>query len=140
MSFATDIAKFAKKTNRNILDVRKTVFFNLSTMIIINTPVDKGRARGNWVPKLHDFAHGVVEPVSLVQITAEIKAIGDSARGDDTLTLVNNLPYILKLEYGGYNDGPKVVGGFSRQAPAGMVRISVSGYQKMIRKQIRSFT
>ena len=43
--------------------------------------------------------------------------------------MTNNLPYIQKLEYGGYPNpaktGDKTVNGYSKQAPAGMVRISL---------------
>jgi hypothetical protein len=44
--------------------------------------------------------------------------------------IVNNLPYIAVLEYGGYPNPPsdpvhgKTIGGYSKQAPQGMVRVT----------------
>lgn len=135
MSFAQDMLKFAKKTNSNILEVRKAVFFDLAKQIIVRTPVDTGRARGNWQPNLHNFSSGVVGGVKHDPMP-DVRKVADSARGDDSLTLVNNLPYIHKLEYGGYGKGPKTRYGYSRQAPYGMVRITVASYKKSMRKAV----
>jgi hypothetical protein len=48
-------------------------------------------------------------------------------------TLANNLPYANVIEYGGYQgDGPNTVGGFSKQAPQGVVRVNVLRFQQLI--------
>ena len=54
------------------------------------------------------------------------------------LFFTNNLPYINKLEYGGYPNPPKNVtgktaGGFSLQAPIGWVRKELKKMRKAIR-------
>ena len=59
---------------------------------------------------------------------------------------VNNVPWILKLENGGYPKSPKKgtyvgkgqyeirsSGGFSIQAPAGMVKVSVAEYESILK-------
>jgi lysozyme family protein len=43
--------------------------------------------------------------------------------------LTNSLPYAMTIEYGGYPNPPKnptgkTIGGFSTQAPAGVVRVT----------------
>ena len=48
-------------------------------------------------------------------------------------TLANNLPYANVIEYGGSpGDGPNTVGGFSKQAPQGVVRVNVLRFQQLI--------
>jgi hypothetical protein len=54
--------------------------------------------------------------------------------------LSNNLPYIEKLEYGGYPDGPNTIGGFSKQAPAGMVRVNMARITAHVRAARRGGT
>jgi hypothetical protein len=81
------------------------------------------------------------------QTLQKIKAVVEQAKGDNSLCLANNLSYIAKLEFGGYpnppkhggktkeytrKDGtkvgglPKTVNGYSRQAPHGMVGVTVA--------------
>jgi len=85
--------------------------------VVLLTPVDEGRAR----------ASRAVFPGSLVGLGLW-----------QTVWITSSLPYIEVLEYGGYPDPPlrgswnprlrryevKSAGGFSRQAPRGMVRIT----------------
>ena len=44
----------------------------------------------------------------------------------DTITLSNNLPYAMRLEYG-----------WSKKAPAGMVRLNVARFQQWVDKEAR---
>ena len=134
MSFSSDIAKFAKKAGENMVTTRKSVFFQLAESIVERTPVDTGRAKGNWQPSLHTFKSGTVAGAS--DPIPAIKMVADSANGDDSMCLINNLPYIQPLEYGYYGEGPKVIGGYSSQAPRGMVRITVREFKVALRKAV----
>ena len=54
-----------------------------------------------------------------------------SPSGDESIYISNNLPYIATLEYGGYPNPPKsgsgkTVNGFSKQAPKGMVGVTLA--------------
>ena len=57
----------------------------------------------------------------------------------DQFTLSNNLPYAWKLEYGGYpGDGPNTVGGYSKQAPSGCVRVNVARFDAILEEMARA--
>jgi len=136
MSFENDIRKFAKKAGTNMVNVRKSLFFDLSKQIMERTPVDKGRAIGNWIPSIGKPSRRTTRGNNNF-VMARVQNVLKKTRFDDTLYLVNNLPYINKLEYGGYSDGPLTTGGFSNKAPKGMVRVTVAGAMVSLRKAVR---
>ena len=47
--WSVDLNKFTKATKDKILDVRKTFAFLIYSSVVKKTPVDTGRARGNWL-------------------------------------------------------------------------------------------
>ena len=101
--------------------------------VITETPVDSGRARGNW------FIDDTFNPS---QVGASQKRKGANyvrvrTKGGllgKTKFLYNNLPYVKKLEFGGYSGSPtdKTVGGFSRLAPNGMVRKNLANFARKL--------
>ena len=127
-------------------DVRGVYLAGLSN-IVKETPADTGRARNNWFL--------TVNAPSNRTTTSKDSGGGSSLSQAGKLPksvlgkkiyFTNNLPYIGALEYGGY---PKPVkkgsyingkyqklssGGFSKQAPNGMVRKTLI----LMRNKIRS--
>lgn len=114
---------------------------NLFGDIIKATPVDTGRARANW------FATGISQSG---KTTDRVDKSGDSAAASaqkvtatlkdwSTFKLTNNLSYIGVLEFGLYGDGPLTTGGFSKQAPAGMLRINVLRFNRLIQENARLY-
>lgn len=151
MSFANDLEKFAKKTNLNLDAVVVNTFFKLNSLVIKRTPVDEGYARGGWIASLNF-------PSSSPNVSD--KTGSDTLNKANKVTenmvgkvwyLVNSVIYIRVLEYGGYPNPPllgtwnpktkeyeiRSIGGFSKLAPAGMVRISIIEIKKEIAKQVR---
>lgn len=126
--------------------VRKKVAVKLYDSIVKKTPVDTGRARGNWQISI---GHDATETVN----REDKKALGtvsaykgeetgklQNVKGDETIYISNNLPYIAKLEYGGYGDNSpsgKTENGFSKQAPNGMVGVTVANFKKHIDEAVR---
>ncbi len=107
------------------LMVRK-IGLELFSRVIMRTPVDKGRARANWQVAINSAPSGVLD-LNDKDGSATISAADAAMTGlkaGDTIYLANNLPYIQKLEDGS-----------SKQAPAGMVALSVQDFQN-IAKQI----
>jgi len=103
--------------NRSNQAVRMLAFEALSR-IVLRTPIDTGRARGNWNVGVGNPDHGV----NLVGFdkagTGTInrgQAVLAAAAPDQTLYITNSLPYILPLEHG-----------HSGQAPAGMVMVTLA--------------
>ena len=62
---------------------------------------------------------------------------------EQTIYISNNLPYITKLEYGGYPKNPKggsgkTVNGYSKQAPEGMVGVTLANNEAIFDSAVRS--
>jgi len=115
--FAKRIRARAKRveTNSNALKI-KTSGAILQT-VVLATPVDTGRARGNWQV-------GLGTPISSVKNAADKSGSGAisqgisraaSAKSKQNIYISNNVPYINRL-----NDG------YSAQAPAGFVEQAVA--------------
>ena len=145
MSFASDIEKWAKKTKLKPNEVKRATFLDLSRQIMTLTPVDTGRARGNWIPSLNQPKTRALHTTDNFVMT-RVENVLSKEKADDTLYLMNNLPYIWKLEYGGYGPadenvyGPtskKTIGGYSIQAPNGMVRVTVQNFRKALKKAVK---
>jgi hypothetical protein len=88
-----------------------------------------GRFRGNWQFSIDTPADGVLDQVdrsgnvSIAVLKAQVEALTIG----QTAYLVNNLPYGVPLEYG-----------HSKQAPGGMVRITLARFQQIVDEAIRN--
>jgi hypothetical protein len=129
-SFEDQMRRIEINTVRRLDLLGRKIALELFRRVIYKTPVDSGRARANWQVTIGSAASGTVE-IDDTNGTATMTRATAASRGfraGDIIYLTNNLPYIMKLEEGGYPDGPKTVGGFSRQAPAGMVALTVQEF------------
>lgn len=96
----------------------KKVSLQVLTGVVLRTPVDTGRARGNWQLTLGEPAEKVIDrsdknenPMTVGQEMA--KAAQINKLGVDVF-ITNNVEYILYLEEG-----------TSKQAPSGMVALTL---------------
>ena len=122
MSFKSDINRFKDKASDRAKIVFYKVCFDMSESIIKQTPVDSGRAKGNWQPTINSPASGTTNDLGEVSI-GKTGSVAAKLKLGDTFYLVNNLPYIKRL-----NDG------WSDQAPAGFVDSTVSRFRQIARK------
>jgi hypothetical protein len=180
-SFGIQVAEWAKKTNHRIDVSVRRITLELFSGIIAATPVDTGRARGNWQTSVGSPTSGVIDRDDLTGAAAIAEARDKMGGAGKVTYLTNNLPYIQVLEYGGYPNPPKrgtlvsrgaVVGslglsgfsgnislrqslalssrtrepavyeirssgGYSRQAPAGMVRINMARVQQIVSEALK---
>jgi len=136
--------QWAKKTGEDLEKITRGFCINLSTSVIIKTPVGNpelwsspaphgytgGRARNNWFPSLNNISNKTTERKAKTGQAAvnRVKDRTSGLKAGDTFYLTNNLPYIRRLEYEGW----------STQAPAGMVRISISEAEQSLTKAINS--
>lgn len=99
--------------------VRGTLY-GLTNRIVKRSPVDTGRFRNNWQASVNTINTATTESVDRSGSGAINKARGTINRLEmgSTFYLSNNLPYAQRLEYG-----------WSKQAPSGMLRISVAELQ-----------
>ena len=143
MSFSADIETFAKKTGSSVDETLRATALELFGSVIKDNPVDTGRAKGNWQTSIGSPASGEVDRLGDSAALAEMRSVTAQFSAGKTIYLTNNLPYIWKLEYGGYGTGPgateKTNGtGFSIQAPAGMVRKNVARIQQIVAKEAKA--
>lgn len=159
MTFGEEIAKWCEgsKTRTNLV-IRKTGL-EIFRRVVKRTPVDQGRARSNWF-------FTVDGPSSQTTDSKDTSKEGDSTVNretsnalkfdcfkNDALYITNNMPYISVLEYGGYPNPPlkgtriksgdkveyviKSAGGYSKQAPAGMVRVTLAEIDDILNKAVK---
>lgn len=116
--FSADLDRaFEEKVQGKVIAVQKKVALEALRRVIFKTPVDTGRARGNWQVSLGVRDDGVLEvtdPSGQPTIDKGTRPITDLNRFD-IIYIQNNLPYIQRLE-----------DGYSQQAPAGMVAVTVA--------------
>lgn len=134
-SFERSIENFIKKAKKNPELVVRQVTIKLYSQIILASPVDTGRFRMNWQASYGTPATGILlaeDKSGSRAIANATNFVMNSAKWDE-FRFTNNLPYAATIEFGGYpGNGPNTVGGFSRQAPQGVVRVTVSRFQRLI--------
>jgi hypothetical protein len=122
--FTLEIARFAEKAGRNADLVIRKVGIELLSSVIKKSPVDTGRFRANWNVSLGNPDYSTSDAtdkggaVSIARGAAALSGFGTGG----VAYITNNLPYAQRLE-----------NGYSTQAPAGMVRITVAQFQDFIR-------
>lgn len=127
-TFALDVKLFAEKAGTVPDKVLRKVVFDITREIIQKTPVDTGHARSNWfwgVQVVSD--EDATLSKSGAPSLARAASFASTVRSGGVVYLTNNLPYILPLEFGS-----------SQQAPAGMVRITVSRWQSIVDRAARA--
>lgn len=124
MSFALELDEWVEKAKGNLDRVTRETLMLATQGIVMRSPVDTGRFRANW-----QFGAGAIDfttsdqvdpsgAISIAKVQAQLGAV--NAGGVYYLT--NSLPYAYRLEYEGW----------SAQAPAGMVRVTLAGLQGAI--------
>lgn len=126
-TFTMDITAFINKAGASADQVVRKVCLDLLSDIVVNTPVDTGRARANWLASISSPNTATVQYSGDAQ-SASGKSIGDAQAAiaqapGNVFWISNNLPYIYRLEFEGW----------SKQAPNGMVRLAIDRAQRRMR-------
>lgn len=116
MSFDKQVADFVVKAKGLQEQQVRYICLDLLKGVVLGTPVDTGRARGNWQASVNTPRTGQLETTDAnggATISAGETAVNGAA--GNVFYLTNNLPYIHRLEFEGWSD----------QAPSGWVRTAV---------------
>ena len=143
-AFDTTVNKVLQK---NIEAVSEGVL-DIAKFAIEATPVDNHEMIGSWsmvynksMPK--PFAEGVSDYGGASALAEIESAIGNTGAmfGNRTYRIVNTAPYALTIEEGLYSptESNKVTGGFSTQAPKGILRVNEQNFADMITTRIKEF-
>lgn len=127
-TFGMQVAAFIKKTKLDGDVVLRKIVLDVGSSLIMKSPVDTGRFRANWL-------FGVGEPISGYDWNEKSPAASQErlvatlpeVRMGMVTYLTNNLPYALALEYG-----------HSKQAPSGMVRVTIAEFQMYVAEAVAS--
>lgn len=121
-------------------DARKKFAFKIYSSVALKTPVDTGRARGNWNVKCGTVDTTIDENAKDIQF----KSLDDfpTPKKDESIYISNNLPYITTLEYGLYPNPPKkgtgkTENGYSKQAPQGMVGVTLAKAKTFLEQVVK---
>ncbi len=123
--FSKRIQQVGKEVEVNTNKAVKQTASLAQQVVILSTPVDTGRARGNWIA---NAGSPITSPSELLSksgaesIAANYAVIQQTKLGE-SVYISNNLPYINRL-----NDG------YSAQAPAGFVQKAVQPAISAIRQ------
>jgi hypothetical protein len=123
MSFGSDVSKWTAKTEAKIETAIRKIAIDVFAEVIMMSPVDEGRFRGNWQVAIGSIPTGTLE-IDDKEGTATLNKAQAEALGlkaGQTIFLVNNLPYAEALEYG-----------HSQQAPGGMIRLTVQRWKPIV--------
>lgn len=123
--FAKRMRKLGKTIERNSDEAVRRVALAVDSTVVLATPVDTGRARGNWQVELNTPAVGAtnaLSPSGREAIDQGKSTIANYKGGNASVNITNNLPYIGKL-----NEG------HSAQAPAGFVEKAINVGVQVIR-------
>lgn len=151
-TFALSLAKFAEAAPEQARTVVRKVSIDMLTKVVMRTPVGNrelwaanierkkkglplypagyvgGRLRANWNTSFGAPSFRVTadkDPTgqgAILRGSATIRR----AYGDFDIFMTNSLPYAIPLEYG-----------YSKQAPVGMVRITVAEFQTFVDNAVR---
>jgi hypothetical protein len=119
-SFNVDLNKFAKSMDIELETVVRKLAFEVYKGVTQKTPVDTGRAKANWM-----LGYGSINS-TITNNTTFTLVQPPKGSGKRPIYITNNLPYISKLENGS-----------SKQAPNGMVNLTMLTVQRSIRNVVR---
>ena len=115
--WSVPIVKWKGLVKQEMEAAARALALDLFSAIMVRSPVDTGRFRGNWQIDINSPAAAALDKFDKAgqeTILAETaKLVG--YRLGATIAMRNNVPYSVRLEYG-----------YSGQAPKGMVRITLA--------------
>lgn len=140
MSFSGDINKFTNNVFiKNVTKVFRRSCFEIVKRVIKRSPVGNirlwksgrgpkgytgGRFRANWQAEINSKPRGVIEKIDKSGSATLSKALSKTNKLmiGRKFYLINNLPYSKKIE-----------DGHSKQAPQGMIKVTVAEWQNIVK-------
>lgn len=119
-SWSIKPVRFAGLIKEEINAAARALALDLFSVIMVRSPVDTGRFRGNWQIDINVPALAALErfdkagQATILEETQKLLAF----RLGQTISMRNNVPYSVRLEYG-----------YSGQAPNGMIRVTIAEAQ-----------
>ena len=137
--FSKSVKNFIDKTNKRLNYIFKDTCEVMSKKIAEKTPVKTGRCLGSWTPSINNI-HAIYHPgysfkneqdrwinkaKALRAVTFRIEGVCNNLQIGNVYYFTNPRDYSVKLEYG-----------YSKQAPSGMVRITLLEWDRILKESI----
>lgn len=117
--------EFREKVEGRLLEVTQKIGMEVLSRVVLKSPVDTGRFRGNWTVSLNSPDLTVTEGVdpSGGATIARGSSVITGMEEPEVIWVANSLPYAWRLETG-----------WSKQAPQGMVGVTVAEIEAMFNR------
>lgn len=126
--WSVPISKYVTAAKGDVEKAVRAVSLEVYTKLLIRSPVDTGRFRGNWmigmavIPEAADEQRFNKPGAPLPEEMAKLSIYRIGA----TIHMRNNLPYAVALE-----------NGHSQQAPSGVVRVTAAEFGAIVSRKAR---
>lgn len=117
--------QLARRMRVDTETVARKLMLQLFSAVVSRSPVDTGRFRANWNVSLGVPNYETTDSTAESRSRAQVQGVMMVAL-NRVVYLSNGLPYAAKLEYDGW----------SKQAPAGMVRVTMAELDSYLRKAL----
>lgn len=127
-TFSEQLEGFAEYAKEAADEIFKSVVIQIGASVINLSPVDTGRFLANWQFSINSTSNASIDDTDQMgdkTLARFVKEVGPLTYGQ-TAYIYNNLIYSLPLEYG-----------HSRQAPSGMLRITLARFQEIVNKAVQ---
>lgn len=127
-SFAAQLQAFGDLVQEEADQVFRIVATEVGQSVINLTPVDTGRALSNWNAGINspDDTYRETEDPMDSQTSSRLAGEFSALKFGDTAYVTNATPHIPFLEYGS-----------SKQAPHGMVRVTLAKFDNIVQDAVR---
>lgn len=129
MSFGKNIGSWVDRVNNRNDKVFRGVALQIFSSVVFRTPVDTGRARGNWQTDINtdNQTELSTDDKGGLMVYRNAQVAASKLKAGEQFYIFNNLPYVSRLEEGS-----------SLQAPLGMVKITVANFKKTVSDVVRA--
>lgn len=126
-SFAAQLQAFGELVQQDADEVFQIVATEVGQSVINLTPVDTGRALSNWNAGINapDDVYRETEDPLDSKTSARLAGEFQSLKFGDTAYITNATPHVPFLEYGS-----------SKQAPNGMIRITLARFNNIVQDAV----
>lgn len=125
--FKLALSQFAAKAGDNADKAVRGVVLEIGSRVVVRSPVDTGRFRSNWFYSRGGPTSDTTAQTGVTSVNGADVVSGKAA--GDVFYIQNNLPYAWALERG-----------HSKQAPAGMVGLTVLEFSGIVDQAVREVT
>lgn len=131
MSFTEELQQFAIDSIGSAEEFIRKSALEIYVGVTVASPVDTGRFKGNWNVSIGAKNYSINQnaksspygsgATDIAAVNAQVRVF----KGDGSIFISNGLPYSARLETG-----------YSKQAPVGMVDVTLIDYKARLAKQI----